>query len=106
MARPEDAQNQPQSGQVQFSAKFLTQQAREDRWPRLLGAIAAVTTSAVLLSQSWRAYRQHQWVDISAHLLQHVLVPPVIGALLGLVGLAIGVYFLWTCPRRPQRGTS
>ena len=85
--------------EVRYSSGFARAQRRRQRHLNLFGAILVAVTSSVLLIDSVRAYRAHTWVDVGPRLTDHILLPPALGMLAGLVGLLISIFFLNTLRR-------
>jgi hypothetical protein len=93
--------------EVRYSQKFRREKGRKDQRARLFGAALMVFTSLVIGKDSLDAYRAHTWVNVAGRINQQVLAPPFIGALLGLLFLCIGLYFIWDyLRRRHPPGTS
>jgi len=80
--------------EVRYSSGFTRAQRRRERHLSLFGALLAGLVGIVLLIDSVSAYRAHAWVDVGARPTDHVLLPPALGVLAGLVGLLICILFL------------
>jgi hypothetical protein len=99
--KPDDAKQRPeQSFEVRYSEKFLREKGRKDQATRLFGAALMLLTSIFTCKDSLEAYRAHSWVNVAGRINQQILVPPIIGALLGLLLLCIGLFFIWDYLRR------
>jgi hypothetical protein len=79
----------PPQIEVRFSPGFTRAERRRERRLHFFGALLTGLVGSVLLIDSVRAYRAHTWVDVGARLTDHVLLPPALGVLAGLVCLLI-----------------
>jgi hypothetical protein len=93
-------QKADQQFEVRYSKKCLREKGRNDQHTRLFGAVLMLLSSFFTCKDTLDAYRAHSWVNVAGRVNQQVLVPPFIGALLGLLLLCIGLFLIWDYLRR------